>query len=187
MLKGRICCTVRQKCIVHTNFCKNFALILNENLTHVVFFHATCWPFYSPNKRTLFWRCQKDASERECIWYPYMRGSENPSKKSVKKLVRASLLSALLSDIRTFGFLYALCGRCKKSYSWAGMHMISLHTRVRKTFQNKLKIWERGPGGESLLPAWALKINGFLTGFRPEGRLHRTLGLDRPGAHFACC
>ena len=114
MLKCRICCTVRQKCIVHTNFCKHFALILNENLTHVVFFHATCWPFYSPNKRTLFWRCQKDASERECIWYPYMRGSENPSKKSVKKLVRASLLSALLSDIRTLGFLYALCGRCKK-------------------------------------------------------------------------
>ena len=187
MLKCRICCTVLQKCIVHTNFCKHFAVILNENLTHVVFFHAACWPFYSPNKRTLFWRCKKDASERECIWYPYMRGSENPSKKSVKKLVRASLLSALLSDIRTLGFLYALCGRCKKRPLLSENAYDILTHAGPKNLPKQVK--NLGTGSRrGVTPArLGAQNQWFLTGFRPEGRLHRTLGLDRPGAHFACC
>ena len=67
-----------------------------------------------PNKRTLFWRCKKDASEREYIWYPYTRGSENPSEKSIKKLVWAPLLSELLYDIRTFGSFVHFFWRCKK-------------------------------------------------------------------------
>ena len=159
MLKCRIYCTVLQKCNIRTNFCERFALILNENLTHVVFFHAACWPFYRrkqahtfltlqksrfwarihmislharvrkpfqkkcektgpgvpPERASIWypyigifcalgWRCKKKATpEREYIWYPYTRGSENPSKKSVKKLVRASLLSELLYDIRKLG------------------------------------------------------------------------------------
>jgi len=31
---------------------------------------------------TLFRRCNKTASERDCIWYPYTRGSKTPLKKS---------------------------------------------------------------------------------------------------------
>ena len=50
-------------------------------------------PLIGANMRTLFWRCKRIASEREYIWYPYTRGSENPSKKSAKKLVRGPLLS----------------------------------------------------------------------------------------------
>ena len=42
---------------------------------------------------TLFRRCNKTASERVLLEYPYTRGSENLPKKSAKKLVRGSLLS----------------------------------------------------------------------------------------------
>ena len=187
MLKCRICCTVLQKCIVHTNFCEHFVIILNENLTHVVFFHAACWPFYSPNKRTLFWRCKKDASERECIWYPYTRGSENLSKKSVKKLVRASLLSELLYNTRTLGsFVRNLWTLQKKQLLSENAYDILTHAgpkNLPKQVQNL------GTGSRRRVTPGRLGVQNqwFLKGFRPEGRLHRTLGLDRPGAHFACC
>ena len=46
MLKCRIYCTVLQKRNIRTNFYEGFATNLNEDLTHVVFFHAACWPFY---------------------------------------------------------------------------------------------------------------------------------------------
>ena len=33
-------------CMCFFLFCDGFAIILNENLTHVVFFHAACLPSY---------------------------------------------------------------------------------------------------------------------------------------------
>ena len=54
-----------------------------------------------------------------------------------------------------------------------------------KILPKKMQKWEHGPGGEPFPAAWALKIDG-LKGFRPEERLHRTRGRDRPGALFAC-
>ena len=71
-------------------------------------------PFMDANNRTLFRRCKQNASEREYKWYPYTRGSENPSEKSVKKLVWAPLLSELLYDIRTLGSFVHIFWRCKK-------------------------------------------------------------------------
>ena len=46
--------------------------------------------FVGPNRRTLFRRCNKDASERVLPEYPYTRGSENLPKKMQKKCVQAS-------------------------------------------------------------------------------------------------
>ena len=55
MLECRIYCTIFQKRNIHTNFYEGFATNLNEDLTHVVFFHAACWPFYGcKQSHTLF-------------------------------------------------------------------------------------------------------------------------------------
>ena len=43
MPKCRIYCTALQKCNIRTNFYDRFATIVNENLAHVVFFHAILW------------------------------------------------------------------------------------------------------------------------------------------------
>ena len=50
-------------------------------------------PFIHANRRALFWRCKRVASERECIWYPYTRGPKNLPKKVPKKAFRATLES----------------------------------------------------------------------------------------------
>ena len=50
-------------------------------------------PFIDANRRALFWRCKRVASERECIWYPYTRGPKNLPKKVPKKAFRATLES----------------------------------------------------------------------------------------------
>ena len=50
MLKCRIYCTVLQKYNIRTHFYERFAIILDENLTHAVFFHAACWPSYGPKQ-----------------------------------------------------------------------------------------------------------------------------------------
>ena len=65
--------------------------------------------FMDANKSTLFRRCKKVASERDCICNPYTRGSENPSEKSAKKLVRASLLS---------DFAYDICTKARSKELW---------------------------------------------------------------------
>ena len=44
--------------------------------------------FMGPNRRTLFRRCNKAASERKGQWNPYTRGSENLPKKVWKKAFR---------------------------------------------------------------------------------------------------
>ena len=138
-----------------------------------------------PNKRTLFWRCKKDASEREYIWYPYTRGSENPSEKSIKKLVWAPLLSELLYDIRTFGSFVHFFWRCKKRPLLSENTYDILTRAGPKTLPKKCIFFGTGsrrgatPGRLGAQNRWLLK------GFLAEGRLHRTCGRDRLGAHFA--
>ena len=131
-----------------------------------------------PNKRTLFWRCKKDASEREYIWYPYTRGSENPSEKSIKKLVWAPLLSELLYDIRTFGSFVHFFWRCKKKATPEREHIWYPYTRgSEKPSKKSVKCLERGPGGEPLPAAWALEIDGFWNDFcQKEGSIGRVAG-----------
>ena len=41
--------------------CDGFAIILNENLTHVVFFHAACWPFYRRKQAHTFFDVAKES------------------------------------------------------------------------------------------------------------------------------
>ena len=73
----------------------------------------------------------------------------------------------------------------QKSHSWVILHILVLNKRVRKTFQKKRKIFGTGsrrgatPGRLGAQNRWLLK------GFLPEGRLHRTCGRDRLGAHSA--
>ena len=84
-------------------YCKNAtsALTFMKNLQQTSMKTLRMWsssmphvgPCMDANNRALFRCCKKDASEREYIWYPYTRGSESPSEKSPKKLVRGSLLS----------------------------------------------------------------------------------------------
>ena len=59
MLKCRIYCTVLQKYNIRTNFYERFAIILDENLTHAVFFYAACWPSYRPKQAHTVWTLQK--------------------------------------------------------------------------------------------------------------------------------
>ena len=54
MPKCRIYCNVLQKCNIRTNFCECFAILLNENPTHAVFFHAACWLLYGPKQAHTF-------------------------------------------------------------------------------------------------------------------------------------
>ena len=67
MLKCRIYCTVLQTRNIRTNFYEGFATNLNEDLTHVVFLHAVCWPFYGCKQSHTVSTLQKVASEREYI------------------------------------------------------------------------------------------------------------------------
>ena len=142
-------------------------------------------PLLGPNKRTLFWRCKKDASEREYIWYPYTRGSENPSEKSIKKLVWAPLLSELLYDIRTFGSFVHFFWRCKKRPLLSENTYDILTRAGPKTLPKKeYFFWNGVPEGSHSRPPGCSKSMAFER-ILPEGRLHRTCGRDRLGAHFA--
>ena len=58
----------------------------------------------------------------------------------------------------------------------------SVHARVRKPFQKKWNIFGTGSRRGATPGRLGAQNRWFLTGFRPEGRLHRTRGRDRPGA-----
>ena len=106
-------------------------------------------PLIGPNKRTLFWRCKKDASEREYIWYPYTRGSETLPKKVLKNSSgRLSWASFYMISVH-LDLLCIFFGVAKKGHSWARTHMISLHAQVRKPFQKKCKIFGTGSRSHS--------------------------------------
>ena len=93
ILKCRIYCTVLQKCNIRTNFCERFAIILNENLTHVVFFHAHVGPFIAQTSAHCFDVAKKTLLSENTYDILTRAGPKTLPKKSVKKLVRASLLS----------------------------------------------------------------------------------------------
>ena len=105
-------------CSAISNFYECFGIILNENLTHVVFFHAACWLFYRPKQahtfstlqKSRFWarshmislharvrkpfrkKCKKTRPgappERLCIWYLYRSGFERIVKKLKQETTR---------------------------------------------------------------------------------------------------
>ena len=126
-----------------------FIIFLNENLTHVLFFFIfvmvlqlssmktlRMWfssmphvgPLMGANKRTLFWRCKRIASEREYIWYPYTRGSENPSKKNVFfwNGVSEGSHSRPPGRSKSIVFKRIVHGRKPPSDAWPGPPMCSL-------------------------------------------------------------
>ena len=84
-----------------------------------------------------------------------------------------------------YDLLNTLFLRCKKSHSWVILHILVLNKRVRKPFQKKCKIFGTGSRRGATPGRLAAQNRWFLKGFLPEGRLHRTCGRDRLGAHFA--
>ena len=178
MLKCRIYCTVLQKYNIRTNFYERFAIILDENLTHAVFFYAACWPSYRPKQahtvltlqKRRFWarihmislharvrkpfrkKCQKTrlgaSPERASIWYPYI------------------------------GIFCAHFLALQKKATPEREHIWYPYTRGSENPSKKsVKFLERGPGGEPLPAAWALKIDGFWKDFcRKEGSIGRVAG-----------
>ena len=75
----------------------------------------------------------------------------------------------------------------KKSRSWVSLPKKSVHARVQKPFQNKCKIFGTGSRRGVTPGRLGAQNRRFFKGFRPEGRLHRTRGRDRPGAHSVYC
>ena len=75
-------------CLAILKFCECFAILLNENLTHAIFFHAACWLLYRPKQahtfstlqQSRFWASFTRVSLHAQVWKP----SEN------KKCVQAS-------------------------------------------------------------------------------------------------
>ena len=100
---------------IRTNFYERFAIILDENLTHAVFFHAACWHSYGPKQAHTALMLQKKTLLGENTYDILTRaGPKTVPKKVSKKLVWAPLLSELLYDIRTLGSFVHIFWRCKK-------------------------------------------------------------------------
>ena len=85
------------------------------------------------------------------------------------------------------GPLNALFLRCKKNTSEQGC-IGDLYTRASENPSKKsVKFFGTGSRMGATPGRLVAQNRWFLKGFCAEGRLHRTRGRDRPGAHLACC
>ena len=85
MLKCRIYCTVLQKYNIRTNFYERFAIVLNESLTHAVFFCAACWHSYRPKQaHTVFGVAKKTFLSENTYDILTRAGPKTPPKKVLK-------------------------------------------------------------------------------------------------------
>ena len=166
MPKCRIYCNVLQKCNIRTNFCECFAILLNENPTHAVFFHAACWLLYGPKQAHTFSTLQQSRFWAQRPMKSLHARVRKPSQKSVKKGVQASLGCLQRHSRTTFSTFYKNC----ENLFWAQRPMKSLHAWFRWSSRRSF-IWS------SRWSSWALKIDAFQKDFaRKEVSIGRVAG-----------
>ena len=178
MLKCRICCTVLQKYNIRTNFYERFAIMIDENLTHAVFFHAACWHSYGPKQAHTVLTLQK----RRFWARIHMICLHARVRKHFRKKCKKTR-SGVPSERRTLGQDQKMrrcvfCLTLQKKATPEREHIWYPYTRGSENPSKKnVNFLERGPGGEPLPAAWALKIDGFWKDFcRKEGSIGRVAG-----------
>ena len=178
MLKCRICCTVLQKYNIRTNFYERFAIILDENLTHAVFFHAACWHSYGPKQAHTVLTLQKRRFWARIHMISLHARVRKPFRKKYKKTrLGASPERASI----WYPYIWIFCAfflALQKKATPEREHIWYPYTRGSENPSKKRVFFlERGPWGEPLPAAWVLKIDGFWKDFcRKEGSIGRVAG-----------
>ena len=128
----RICCKFTYESYVFFKLC---FLWMFCKRTHMVSLHrrvreeAPSHVLIEEFLHTLFRRCNKTASERDCIWYPYTRGSKTPLKKSFFfwNGVPEGSHSRPPGRSKLMCFKRILRGRKCPSDAWPGPTLINTH------------------------------------------------------------